>query len=310
VLRSELVGDRLVVAVRPLQWNPDWDAPDCRRSACGPAGVEVGVTYTLGFRFVHPNVVEVDMQVSSAESLSHPSTEQEFPTLYVGNGMNGSTDLPLLLDAAGTPIAVDLPANDGFTYRNFRSEAGWVTWQHAARDYGVALAMDHAGADFQGWAGSGRGAPYFHNVRPRQRFGLAGATVRGRAYLALGSEGTVASLMRLVRSRRAPFGVVDAPSSETVARARTLRVRGWVLDDAALPAVSLRLDGREVATLPRSAERPDVCAVYPNYAGCPRAGFDGEVTLPPGDGCVRLLTVVARDADGNETLLARRLVRP
>jgi succinyl-CoA synthetase alpha subunit len=35
----------------------------------------------------------------------------------------------------------------------------------------------------------------------------------------------------------------------------------------------------------------------------------GDVTLPASDGCVHVLPVVARDADGNETTLARRLVR-
>ncbi len=311
VLRNELVGDQLIVAVRPLQWNPDWNAPDCRRSTCAAAGTEVAVTYTLGFRFVHTNVVEVDRQVSSEESFSHPETEQEFPTLYVGNGMNGSTDLPVLLTSASAPVSIDLPANDGFTYRNFTSAAGWVTWQHSARDYGVALAMDHFGGDFQAWAGSGSGAPYFHNVRPRQRFGLtAGAAVRGRAYLALGSEATVRSLMTALASQRAPFGVIDSPrtTDSTVVTGTTLHVSGWALDNTALDSVTVRLDDRVVGTLPRAQSRADVCAMYPNYAGCPRAGFDGDVSIGAADGCSHLLTVVARDSDGNETVLGRRLV--
>lgn len=313
VLRSELVGDRYVVAVRPLQWNPDWSAMDCRRSACGAAGTEVAVTYTLGFRFVHTNVVEVDMEVASEESFSHPPTEQEFPTLYVGNGANGSTDLPLLLASDGTPVTIDQPANDGFTYRNFTSPAGWVTWQHAVRDYGIGLAMDHLGADFQAWAGSGSGAPYFHNVRPRQRFGLsAGGAVRGRALLALGSEVTVRALMTTLASRRAPFGVLDAPAGGTevlAAADNTVRLAGWALDNAALDSVRVRLDGRDAATLARAVDRPDVCAVYPNYPGCTRVGFEGTVALGIPDGCLHVLTVIARDRDGNETELGRRAVR-
>ena len=51
-----------------------------------------------------------------------------------------------------------------------------------------------------------------------------------------------------------------------------------------------------------------MCAIYPNYPGCPRAGFDGEVTLPVRDGCTHVVEVIARDADGNETVLGRRLV--
>jgi hypothetical protein len=310
VLRSGVEGDRMVVAVRPTQWNPDWDAADCRRSACPAAAVEVGVTYTLAFRFVHSNVVEVTMELASEEAISHAPTEQEFPTLYVGHG-GASTDLPLLLDSAGTAITISTPANDGFVYANLRSAGSWVTWQHSARDYGVGLAMDHAGQDFQAWGG-GAGAPYFHNVRPRQSFGLAaGGVVRGRAYLTLGSFDTVRSLMDLVSRQRAPFGAVDAPAANVTARASggRFRVGGWALDNAALAAITVRVDGATAATLPRSAPRPDVCAVYPNYAGCPAAvGFDGEVTLPVRDGCAHAVEVVARDADGNETVLGRRLV--
>lgn len=311
VLRSGVEGDRMVVAVRPTQWNPDWNAPDCRRSACPPAAVEVAVTYNLAFRFVHSNVVEIAMELTSEEPISHAPTEQEFPTLYVGHG-GPSTDLPLLLDSAGTPVVASTPANDGFVYANFRSAGPWVTWQHRARDYGVALAMDHAGQDYQAWEGSGSGAPYFHNVRPRQSFGLgSGATVRGRSYLALGSFDTVRSLMDIVTRQRAPFGSVDAPAAASTARATggRFRVSGWALDNAALASVVVRVDGAVAATLPRSAARPDVCAVYPNYAGCPSAvGFDGDVTLPTRDGCTHRVEVVARDADGNETVLGRRLV--
>ncbi|MBK6531133.1 MAG: hypothetical protein IPF99_16420 [Deltaproteobacteria bacterium] len=310
VLRSGLEGDRMVVEVRPTQWNPDWDAPDCRRSACPPAAVEAGVTYTLGFRFVHSNVVEVSMEITSQESISHLPTEQEFPTLYVGHG-GPSTDLPLLLDSAGTPITVNNPANDGFVYANFRSAGPWVTWQHRARDYGVGLSMDHAGQDFQAWEGSGTGAPYFHNVRPRQSFGIAaGATVRGRSYLTLGSFDTVRSLMDMVTRRRAPFGALDAPSAASTARALggRFRVAGWALDNAALSSVLVRVDGVMATTLARTAARADVCAIYPNYPGCPRPGFDGEVTLPVRDGCTHAVEVIARDADGNETVLGRRLV--
>lgn len=311
VLRSGVEGDRMVVAVRPTQWNPDWNAPDCRRSACPPAAVEVEVTYTLAFRFVHPNVVEVAMELGSGEAISHLPTEQEFPTLYAGRG-GASTDLPLLLDSAGTPIVASTPANDGFVYANFRSAGPWVTWQHRVRDYGVALAMDHAGQDYQAWEG-GPGAPYFHNVRPRQSFGLAaGTTVRGRAYLALGSFDTVRSLMNdVISRRRAPFGAVDSPAAGSTARASggRFRVAGWALDNASLASVVVRVDGAAAATLPRSAARPDVCALYPNYAGCPSAvGFDGEVTLPARDGCAHAVEVVARDADGNETVIGRRLV--
>lgn len=182
--------------------------------------------------------------------------------------------------------------------------------QHTARDYGVALAMDHAGQDFQAWAGDGRAAPYFHNVCLRQSFGLgAGASVRGRAYLALGSRhcpqphGPGLSLPRALRR-------ADAPAAGALAHATDGRVHlsGWALDNAALASVSfVRVDGVAVGTLPRAVALPNVRAVYPNYPGCATVGFEGDVTLPTRDGCTHLVSVVARDADGNESVLGQRL---
>lgn len=312
LLRDERSAGRVSLAVRPVQWNPDWDAPDCRRSACAGAPRAADVTYTLGYRFVHPNVAEVSMEITSQEDLDHRPTEQEFPTLYVAHGAPG-TDLPLLLDSAGVAITPDLPANDGFTYRNFTSPAPWVTWQHRARDYGVALLNDNGVTAWQGWEGNGRAAPYFHNVRPRQSFGLPSrGTVRGRAYLLLGSFETVRALADEVQRGRGPFGALDAPPAGAAAAVPVagLRLRGWALDNRPGVRVSARVDGRDVAALARSTERADVCAVYPNHPECARVGFEGVLPAATLGGCARVLEVVAADADGNRTVLARRLVRP
>jgi hypothetical protein len=145
-------------------------------------------------------------------------------------------------------------------------------------------------------------------VRARQSFGLAaGGTVRGRAYLALGSFDTVRGLFTELLARRPPFGVADSarPERREVLPDGRRRFFGWALDDTALDAVTVRVDGASVATLPRNGSRPDVCAVYPNYAGCPAVGYDATVSLPRGDGCWRRAEVVARDRDGNETPLER-----
>jgi len=303
-------GDALELVVQPLQWNPDWDQPSCVDSACGASGRPVDVTYTYALRFVHPNVVEVATEVTSQETLSHRSTTQEFPTLYVAHGQNGP-DLPLLFDAAGTQPALSTPANDGFYVGNFTSPAPWVTWQNANRDYGVALAMDQGVTDFQGWRGDGNSAPYFHNVRAHMTFGLpAGGTVRGISYLALGSLSTVGALVPQILSRRPPFGVVDSPAYPGGALGGTnVHVAGWVLDTAHVGQVEVRVDGASVGSLQVSAARSDVCAIYPDYAGCPSVGFAGDVTVPAlADGCQHLLQVVATDADGNATVLGERAI--
>jgi hypothetical protein len=248
--------------------------------------------------------------VTSGETIDHGVTSQEFPTMYVAHGGSGLPDLPLLLDAAGGAITIDQPANDGFTMKDFVSGAPWVTFQNPTRDYGVGLAMDQGLTGFQGWAGNGTMAPYFHNVRAHIAFGLShGATVRGRAYLALGSFNTIAATLGTVFAQRPAFGVVDAPAAGGVARGASISVAGWALAPTDLANVLVELDGVQVATLPVNASRPDVCAVYPGYAGCPLVGYSGAVSLAAVDGCVHLMKVVAVTSTGVRTVLGERLVQ-
>jgi hypothetical protein len=310
VLSHGKLGDALEVVIQPLQWNPDWDAQDCKQTPCGGAGVPVEVEYTSRFRFVTEHVVEVETEVRSKETISHPTTGQEFPTLYVSNG-NGGPDLPLLLDSAGTTITLSTPGNDGFLYDNFSSPGPWVSWQDSGKTYGVGLAMDQGVKKFQGWRGAPPSAPYFHNVRAEMIFGLpAGGTVRGLSYLALGSFDTVKAELDGVLKKRAPFGNVDEPAGDVkVSAATTLAVSGWALDTAAVASVEVQIDGKSVATLPVTAARPDVCAVYPMYADCPSVGFSGQVSLAAAAPC-QVLKVVATDSDGNARVLGERLLIP
>jgi hypothetical protein len=306
------VGDALEVLVRPLQWNPDWDATDCRNSACGASGVPVQVLFRMQFRFVREHVVEVMTEVVSEESISHPVTGQEFPTLYVAHNTSG-TDLPLLLDAAGTVHPLNTPGNDGFYYDNFASTAPWVTWQNSAQSYGVGLAHDQGVRDFQGWRGDGTTAPYFHNVRAQMAFGLpAGGSVRGISYLALGSFATVKSEIEAALGARGPFGALDAPAAGAVHHhgGNPITVAGWVLDTAHLASVTVQIDGATVATLSVDHARADVCAVYPKYDGCPTVGYSGTVATSGLDACQHLLRVVAQDADGNTRTLGERVIAP
>ncbi len=300
-------GDALEVVIEPLQWNPDWDAQDCKQSACGASGVPVQVEYASRFRFVTEHVVEVETEVRSKETISHPATAQEFPTLYVSNG-TGGPDLPLLLDAGGSIVTLSTPANDGFLYDNFTSPGPWVSWQNQSQSYGVGLAMDQGVTKFQGWRGAPPSAPYFHNVRAEMTFGLpAGGTVRGLSYLALGAFGTVKGELEGVLKKRAPFGSVDAPAGDV--KQSVITVSGWALDTTTISGVDVQVDGNTLATLPIGAARPDVCAVYPMYAGCPNVGFSGEVSLATVASC-QVLRVVATDSDGNSQVLGERLIVP
>ena len=304
-------ADALEVVIQPLQWNPDWDAKDCTKSSCNGPGVPVQVVYKSRFRFVTEHVVEVEHEVKSQESFSHPATGQELPTLYVSNG-KGGPDLPLLLDSSGKTVTLSTPANDGFFYDNFSSPAPWVSWQDSAKNYGVGIAMDQGVKNFQGWRGGPPSAPYFHNVRAQMTFGLpAGGTVRGLSYLALGGFAAVKSELEGVLKKRAPFGVIDAPATDVkLGTSSTLDVSGWALDTQHVVSVKAQIDGQEVASFPVNVPRPDVCAVYPMYSGCPAVGYAGKVPVSGLSSCPHLLRVVAVDTDGNSRVLGERVLTP
>jgi hypothetical protein len=88
-----------------------------------------------------------------------------------------------------------------------------------------------------------------------------------------------------------------------------VEVAGWVLDTAHLGSVEVSVDGDPVGSLPVNGARPDVCAVYPAYDGCPGVGFDGTISAPQlADGCPHLLRVTATDADGNVSVLGERAI--
>ena len=297
VLESGRAGDAMRVVVRPLQWNPDWDAPDCRQTPCGATGTPVAVRFTFELRFVAEDVVEIASQVTSEESFDHPSTAQEFPTLYVAHG---SFDLPLLLDAAGTAITLSTPGNDGFFYGNFTSPAPRVSWQASDRSAGVTIASDEGITRWQGWRGDGQTAPYFHNVRQQIAFGLAaGGTVRGISYLALGGFDHASAALTAVLHQRPPFGHLDSLQGT--------RIAGWVLDDQPIPTVALERDDGFSLPIAVESVRDDVCALYPAYPNCPGAGIESAIPPPPADGCSHLLRLVATDADGNRSVLGERV---
>ena len=133
----------------------------------------------------------------------------------------------------------------------------------------------------------------------------------GRAYLALGSFGTVGAGLGLVFARRPAFGSLDAPVPGPVARGASVTVSGWALASEDLANVIVELDGTPVATVPLSTARPDVCTVYPGYPGCPAVGFSGSVSLAGvNPACAHVMKVVAVTSAGVRTVLGERLVQP
>jgi hypothetical protein len=308
------VGDALQIIAAPVQWNPDWDAPDCRQTDCSTlSGVLSDVRYVFELRFVAEHVVEVMTTVINDGDLDHGLTGQEFPCLYTAFGEAG-LDLSELLDASGREIVIDEPFINGL-YEFFESPEPWVSYQNTDWTYGVGMAADQGIHSFVGCTGGpGTSQPaYYHYVRSIIGFGIPPrSSVRGLTYLALGNFETVRYELRRVLERRPPFGKLDFPAQgvHEYPYDGEITVAGWVLDTWHVDEVQVQIDGNPVASLPVNVSRLDVCKVYPGYAGCPAVGFASTISTAGLSACPHLLRISATDRDGNTTILGERVIQP
>lgn len=303
---SFFTEDSLAVVSTPLQWNPDWDRPDCDSLGCSDpvaAWRRADVQIRINLRFVAYHVVEMDMQVVNLAGTDHALTLHEMPTVYTANGNRGP-DLWRLFTSDGQEVAIDQPANDGFYYRDFTSPDGWVMFQDSTLTYGVGIYHENRLTQWQGW--QNRSLP-FNNVRARFSFGIpAWGEVRSRAYLMLGNEGTIRFNAQWLDASLPPFGVLDLPAEDDAVSGASLQVAGWVLDNKGVVSVQAVLDNREPVELSLGASRPDVCQVYPGYPDCPAVGYVGSLDLTGLSPCAHLLEITAMDTDGNRRVIARR----
>lgn len=311
VERVEFADGVLRAVTNPLFWNPNWDRTDCvSDNACTDPALrerrsDVRVTQSL--RFVATHVVQLEYAVENLAALDHRATAQEMPTMYTANGRGGAAaDLWQVVDSEGRQVVVDTPAGgDGFFYENFDSPGGWVTLQDDGRTYGVGIYYENRLTAFQAW--QLRSLP-FNNVRAQFSFGIpAGGTVRARAYLLLGSFDTIRSQAAWLDARLGPFGTLDVPGPDAHVSGATA-VQGWALDNRGVVSVELLVDGSPAVPLSYGASRPDVCLVWPGYAGCPAVGFSGTLDASALTPCGHILEVRATDADGNARTIAARRV--
>jgi hypothetical protein len=298
----------LAAEVLPYQWNPDWDQIGCGGDGCTDEALSHRVSdvrYTQRLRWVGTHVAELQMRVENLSDLDHAPAYQEFPTVYATWGAGGTQDLRTVLDSGGTQVPIDVPANDGFFYKNFDSPGGWVALQNTAQNYGVGIYYENRITSFQGWQKYG----VFNNVRALWDFPIpAYGAIVARAYLLLGSYATIAGLAAALDGSLPPFGALDAPAADAVLDGDGFAFHGWILDNKGVTAIRLLLDGVQIATAAWGQSRPDVCLVYPDYAGCPDVGYAGSASLSGVSTCSHLLEVEATDGDGNTRIVARRRV--
>lgn len=307
-LESSTVAPGVLQAVvRPKHWNPNWEFPDCTSSGCNDPVLKVlesDVRYTQTLRFVATHIVEMSMRVDNLSNVERKVTLQEFPTLYAVWGSGKTANLRRIMDSAGNDIPVDIPANDGFFYRNFDSPGAWVTLQNDNLTYGVGIYYENRLTQYQAWQKEG----VFNNVRSQFSFGLpALGSVTARAYLVLGAYGTIAGQVAWLDASLPPFGALDSPSSDQALEG-SVNVSGWVLDNKGVATVKLLVDGSTYADLPLNTQRPDVCKANPGYSMCSQVGFSSVVSVAGLTPCSHLFEVLATDTDGNSRIIARRRV--
>lgn len=302
-------GDRLSISTVPLQWNPNWNEQTCVNSGCNDANLrqlKSDVELQQHLRWVAPRIVELRYTVNNLGNLDHASTVQEMPTLYSANGNNGP-DLWRLFDASGQEISIDVPANDGFFRKDFRSTAPWVTLQNTNLDYGVGILYENGETSFQGW--QNRNLP-FNNVRAQIAFGLpANGTVHARAYLLLGSQATITADATALLGKLAPFGTLDVPAKGVISSGQ-VQIQGWALDNRGVSKVEARLDETTTVELNYGQARPDVCLAWPGYPNCQNnaVGYNGVIDVGPPQACPRKLEIIVTDTDGNQRVIAQRLI--
>ena len=306
---EEQVG-QIRATVRPLFWNPDWDKPSCDGDGCTNPMLkqrQSDVRYRQRLRFIHSHIVEIMMEVENLSDTPTGITLQEFPTLYAAYGAHGLPNLHKILDSNGTQIAVDIPANDGFFYKNFDTSGAWAALQNDTLDYGVGIYYENRITAYQAWQKEG----VFNNIRSRFAFGIpAHGVVRARAYLMLGRFTTIQGLASWLDTILPPFGYLDTPTSDST-HSGSLILSGWVLDNKGVASLHVELvdgTGHIVAFSPLFLDtvRPDVCAVYPGYFMCNGpVGFSGSLSLAGFPSCSYLIQVYATDTDGNERIIAR-----
>jgi len=295
------------VTTLPLFWNPNWDLENCSDLACDDPNLRErrsDVRVEQRMRFVRSHVVELQYTLTNLGDLNHRSTAQEMPTVYTANGNNGP-DLWRLFNSEGTEIAIDVPGNDGFFYKNYSSPGGWSCMQNTNLDYGVGLYSENRLPNAQGW--QNRGLP-FNNFRPVFPFGLPPyGEVIARSYLILGSKTTIEAEAAWLDQNLAPFGWLDGPTADQSVNA-SFSVSGWVLDNKGISAMEAIIDGSQVTALSHGNARSDVCLVWPAYPSCPNAGFTGNVNVSGLSACQHLLEIRATDTDGNQRIIARQRI--
>lgn len=88
---------------------------------------------------------------------------------------------------------------------------------------------------------------------------------------------------------------IDSPNAQNNRLSGTALVGGWAIDDlTGISQLAVSVDGVLIGNAVYGSSRPDVCAVFPNRAGCPNVGWTLLLdTTVLGDGTASMAFTVA-----------------
>ena len=220
-----------------------------------------------------------------------PHTLEVTAKTAAGGATTVSTAFTVSNLSSVTRVFIDAPSGTDGAYEGLVSFAGWAL-DDTASIVKVTLTVD--GGPY-GTASYGSARPDVCAVFPNRPgcpavgwsllfdtgqipngthvLGVTATTADGRSATA-SSSFTVANWLSGAQNDSMRLDV-DAPNSQSGPLSGTAHMGGWAIDDrAAITSVQVTVDNVPMGTAVYGGARPDVCAAYPNRAGCPNVGWN------------------------------------
>jgi hypothetical protein len=297
--------NELYTRSRYIQWFPD----DKGGGGGRPVPTDIIVESRIAF-YDTPETIRVIYRVVNEGDASHAIANQEFPFAYVRSPYNryvtyagtnpwtngGPTIATMPPSGTGGETSIATERWAGFVNPDGEGLVLWAPQSYGQFSYGH---FDNPGPLENSTLYLLPRALFDLPSRSSKEtvvFMLLGDWVRSRARIQqLAARLTFEDIMP-------PFGTVDSPSQgDTISGIVTLD--GWVIDDAGVASVELRIDGNIQGLASYGRPRDDVARDYPGLPGSPHFGFSLKFdsrTLASGE---HTLEVVAEDTSGNASQL-------
>jgi hypothetical protein len=310
LIAKKVTADSVYIATRPNEWYPDNKGGGPGRPVLSDVMIEQTASFVPGYRYA----VRLHYKITHLNSDTHASAEQEFPAVWVNREYDHFVSYAGTSPWTGGRVTSDLLTPSGQAAARYIPEH----WAALVNEEGIGLTVyvpeqyPYAiGLQFPGTSGEfGSGANYW---RPHVPFMFGpGSVLEGDIYVIAGDYREARQDIQAHHDAQPasgdvlpPFGSLDVPLASQVVTGAVL-VAGWVLDDVAVAAVDVWIDGTPVGIASYGLSRPDVATVFPRAPQ--QIGFSLSLdTTRYADG-QHLLQIRATDRAGHVAMLPGRSI--